>query len=554
MKKDVIYIDNDDEITSITDKVQSSESPIVALVLPKRCTVLQSSINMKILNRAAKSAKKNLVIVTNEAALMPVAGAAGVMVSKSLDARPSVPVNREDVIQDDGISEDNQIVEDEEVYDTTLDKSKSIGELADDDVISLGSDDEPYSDGDIEQDVPEKKDKKIKKIKVPNFDSFRTKLFVIGGAIIFLGGGWYLANNVLPKVTVNVTTQNVSNVINASMTAKIGQQNVDTINMIIPAKQDTLNKNETKTFTPTGKKDIGTTASGSITLYVTCSQITSAQPTVPAGTQIRSSNGLIFITQGDITFDSTSIHVNPCYFTATVNVVSQIPGDQNNLASGTNFTASSGGINYTGSNSKGFGGGKTNLVTAVSQADCDGAKNALLNGKSDSYKTQLQMQLKNEGFTGLTDTFVSNPGTVTCSPAVGAQGSSATVTVAFSSTMIGASTSGMTQLITLLASKNLASSQSVLNTGLDSANETIKGQLTGGSVSFDVSTTVVTGIKQDAQALAKSIVGMKKGDAQNYIQSQPGVTSVSLSYSPFWVSKAPKNVKHITVNFANNGN
>ena len=143
MKKDVIYIDNDDEITSITDKVQSSESPIVALVLPKRCTVLQSSINMKILNRAAKSAKKNLVIVTNEAALMPVAGAAGVMVSKSLDARPSVPVNREDVIQDDGISEDNQIVEDEEVYDTTLDKSKSIGELADDDVISLGSDEEP---------------------------------------------------------------------------------------------------------------------------------------------------------------------------------------------------------------------------------------------------------------------------------------------------------------------------------------------------------------------------------------------------------------------------
>jgi hypothetical protein len=89
---------------------------------------------------------------------------------------------------------------------------------------------------------------------------------------------------------------------------------------------------------------------------------------------------------------------------------------------------------------------------------------------------------------------------------------------------------------------------------LDSANETTKSQFSGGSVSFDLSTTVVTGIKQDAQALAKSIEGMKKGDAQNYLQSQPGVTSVSLSYSPFWVTKAPSNPKHITVNFVNNGN
>ena len=144
MKKDIIYIDNDDEITSITDKVQSSESSVIALVLPKRCTVLQSTINMKILNRAAKSAKKNLVLVSNEQSLMAVAGAAGVMVAKSLDARPSVPTPQtarkqiEDL--DDEGEDDDEIDEgdssDDEDY-VEVDKSKSIGELSDDVITCL---------------------------------------------------------------------------------------------------------------------------------------------------------------------------------------------------------------------------------------------------------------------------------------------------------------------------------------------------------------------------------------------------------------------------------
>ena len=39
--KDVIYIDIDDEITSIIDKVRASDGKILALVLPKRASVFQ---------------------------------------------------------------------------------------------------------------------------------------------------------------------------------------------------------------------------------------------------------------------------------------------------------------------------------------------------------------------------------------------------------------------------------------------------------------------------------------------------------------------------------
>ena len=36
--KDTIYVDVDDEITSIIDKVENSSEKVVALVLPKRAT------------------------------------------------------------------------------------------------------------------------------------------------------------------------------------------------------------------------------------------------------------------------------------------------------------------------------------------------------------------------------------------------------------------------------------------------------------------------------------------------------------------------------------
>src|ERR1035438_6199744 len=89
--KDTIYIDVEDEITNIIDKVNSSKSKVVALVLPKRATVFQSIVNMKLLKKKADDAKKNVVLVTSEAGILPLAGATGVYVANSLQATPVLP-------------------------------------------------------------------------------------------------------------------------------------------------------------------------------------------------------------------------------------------------------------------------------------------------------------------------------------------------------------------------------------------------------------------------------------------------------------------------------
>src|ERR1043166_9752856 len=89
--KDVIYLDVDDEITAIIDKIEAAKEKIVALVLPKRFATLQSVVNMRLLKRNADKAAKNVVLITSEAALLPLAGAAGLHVAKNRQSKPAIP-------------------------------------------------------------------------------------------------------------------------------------------------------------------------------------------------------------------------------------------------------------------------------------------------------------------------------------------------------------------------------------------------------------------------------------------------------------------------------
>src|SRR4051812_13479154 len=106
-EKDTIYIDIDDEITGIIDKVKGSNGKITALVLPKRAAVFQSIVNMKLLKRAADESGKHLVLITTEAGLLPLAGAAGIHVAKSLTSKPEIPLGPD-------AEEDNEEAVDEE--------------------------------------------------------------------------------------------------------------------------------------------------------------------------------------------------------------------------------------------------------------------------------------------------------------------------------------------------------------------------------------------------------------------------------------------------------
>jgi hypothetical protein len=139
-QKDTIYIDIDDEITAVIDKVTASKERIVALVLPKRATVFQSIVNMKLLKRSAEDAKKHIVLITSESGLLPLAGAVGLYVASSLQSRPVIPAAPDGMASPIG---SNDPVEDESDFEPDDAANTPVGQLAG--VAAFGAADEVES-------------------------------------------------------------------------------------------------------------------------------------------------------------------------------------------------------------------------------------------------------------------------------------------------------------------------------------------------------------------------------------------------------------------------
>jgi len=551
MKKDTIYIEADDEITAITDKLVGSSSSIVAFVLPKRCPTLQSAVNLKILNKTASQQGKNLVLITSEPAIMQIAGMTGMYVAKTLQSKPFIP-------------ESNAVVS----------NSNEVQEIAEDDLGDSLPEETPPQKDETETVIetapkkqsskakkPSTKDKKDKKLKVPNFDTFRNKLFWIAGGIIALVALFVLATVVLPKATITVTAETQPVDVNTSITAEAGgtSNNIDEKTFELQTK--TIEKTDSKKAPATGERNDGTKASGNITIY-NCDN--SDGFTLPANTVF--STGF---SGGTASFVSTESVVVPKFtgsalsckvsspFTgagkASVSVTATQPGSTFNLSSGRTYSIQSlseeAEISAVGG---AMGGGQDKITKIVSNDDCEKAKNdALASLNSDDYKKQLQADFEKEGIIASTDTFSSKTVSISCSPAVGSVANEVTATAKMQYTMSGVDSKALGELITKLAVEQAGPGQNVVDTGLSKATLSIKQTKSNGDIVFAVKTTAQVGLKQDQQAIAESVKGKNARQTADTIKALNGVKDVKVNYSPFWVGKTPKNTKKVKIVFIN---
>jgi hypothetical protein len=539
MKKDVIYIDADDEIAAVVDKVAASKSKVIALVLPKRFTMLHSSVNMKILNKAAADNKKNIVLITSEKALMPIAAGVGMYVAKGLQSKPVIPP----LNVADAELEDTVVTNDE----PEIDPNKSIGELSGDpdDAITIDNTEEDVKD------VVEKESKKDKKLSVPNFESFRARLFLIIGAALAFIVFMYFAIVVMPKSTVTLKVEQQEIPLTIPITASpTSEDNISENTFKLETK--TIDKAESKTGDATGKKDLGEKATGTVQLSIPCSAVSVTPPTIPAGTGV-STGGLTFITQKAASLTTPSFS-GGCKFTGSADVVAQNAGGEYNISSGRTFTVA-GYSSVTGTNSKGFGGGTSNVVVVVSQEDCDKLLNEL-NAASNSaeIKNQLLTEFEQSGVAASEDSYKVETVSSTCEPGVGQEASKVTAKATFRYTVSGVNASSLNQLITKEAEAKAGPGQTVTDTGISNATITTDST-TGSTVKMTVKTTAVTGVKQDEAVVKAVVAGKNARETSDILKKIPGVQEVTVDFSPFWVNKNPKNQDHITVIFvASDGN
>ncbi len=543
--KETIYVDVDDEITHIIDKLKSSDKKIVALVLPKRASVLQSIVNMKLLKKAATGSKKSLVLITSETALLPLAGAAGIHVAKSLQSKPVIPPLPESMT-DSSEAEEIDLGDDAQ----TLDKTAAVGALAaasivanDDDETetvefdNLKVDDEPVkTDG--------KKPKKKRHLKVPNFDRFRIGFVLAGLAAFLMIVGWFMAFVVWPKATIAIETDTSSVVSSFDFTASTEATEVDVENNIVPATLKESKKTDSEKATATGQRDEGTKASGEITLSVVCGP--GAAVTVPRGTAV-STGGLNFITQQTATLTSPDFGSGSCFFRDSVDVLAAQNGEQYNIEDGKTFNVA-GFSSVDGENDDNFSGGTTKLVKIVSQKDIDDAVGRINSRQGTVATDELKAAFEAEGLLPLEETLVTGEAKIVSNPAVDKEATEFTVTSETTYTMLGVQRDDLAEVIKSDIEDEVdLSKQVIINDGIDDSIMRINNNTTPGQAFISFRTSVTAGPEIDEQDIKDNAIGKKRGEIENYVESIPGVQEVEVTYSPFWVFSTPKAAKKITI-------
>jgi hypothetical protein len=563
--KQTIYVDVDDEITTIIDKMNSTDARVIALVLPKRASVFQSIVNMKLLKRRAESAHKNIVLITSEAGLLPLAGSVGLHVAPTLQSRPEIPAapaqgsSPEDVDEDEAVSlphEDGASAKQNmSIGALAASHTPGVNELADD-VIEL--DNAPKHNPIVGAQHPPSKElaaaAAVKpkggkgagkgKFSIPNFLRFRKWLLLGGLALILFIIFLVLAFTVLPKATIAIKTNTTDVNADVMLTLDTKANSIDIDKKVVPAQTQQQQKAYTQTVPATGEKNLGNKASGSISLSVACGDVDNFPETIPAGTGV-SANGLTFITQNTVALNNPG-GGGGCSFSGTANIKSQQPGAQYNVSSADFTVAGHDKVNANGST----GGGTDNNVKVVQQSDIDAAKQKLSSSDDkDNLKKQLQQNLENSNLYALTETFTAKASAVTTSAKVNDQATNVTVTENITYTMYGARQTDLKKLIDNAINKQIdTSKQSIQDDGLARAGISVPKTGNGDQLKIDISVTAAVGPHLDVDKLTEAAVGKKSGEVKSMVKNNPGVIDVEVHYSPFWVTKAPKASK-ITVQF-----
>ena len=554
MNKDVIYIEPEDDITDIITKIENSKEKIVALVPPKKAGVLRSVVNIKLIAKAATSAKKKAVLVTTDPSIVKLAAATKLPVTKDLQSAPSVP----DVDVEAEKAEKEDLVEEKE--DEEAEEERKDGEEE--------KEEEEEEDEDEEKEEEDKGKEKgnaskpVKKKKSGNnlfaFFAEHKKLSIICGIlglILILVLIWALF--IAPAVDVFVSIKTDTNNFSESVSFVKDQKEENIKEGKIYLEERKIESTEEVKFTATGQKNIGERAKGDLVVY-SYFKVSGSVP-INAGTAF-SISGLTYYADEDVSIsykddgndvcdnsnNIASLIRSGCLVSARVKVTASAPGTKYNIQasnSGWSAVAHVDGV-YS---DKAMTGGTDQFITVVQQADVEKARNELNTGKESESKEKLYASINKEDNIIIESTFKQDTSAAVSTPAVDEEVKEGIEPTLKATTTTLVYTIDKTKLeefirekIELPESKKIFEIRNVYIDGFKEIDSGFIGKLKA---------AYFTGPKITESELVEKIMGKGIGDARREIKDIEGVADVKMEPSYPWVMKVPTDSNRISMTF-----
>ncbi|MEK7202194.1 MAG: hypothetical protein AAB669_01545 [Patescibacteria group bacterium] len=415
-----IYLEPDEEITSIIDRLAKVDEKKIAVVVPKNSTMFQSLVNLKLLARQAQKLGKEVAIISSNKIGSRLAKQVGLETYASLGTVSNAPTPTSvtkptpstepvgaDVLPDgtpvhryspevgtqqlatsqEPLADDDEEPELVSQPDANFIEPEASGQLP------VAPDNKPEAVPDEPEtpiDLPVASSQKLvappslppivsRGVQTRHEFVFPWKSAAVAGSLVIIA--FIVTFLFLPKATVTLTFPAILLSDTVTLTAKTTATEGEGI---IAGNLLTTEKTLTQEVTATGQKDVGTKASGSVA-------VKNCEDTNPhslaAGTKATASSKT-FTTGAAVTIPAGTFSGGGTVCTSStvsVTLTASEAGTAHNLASATfTFAGLASRISATGSTT----GGTTKQITVLSQDDVDQAYSAL--------KTQLVTDATND--------------------------------------------------------------------------------------------------------------------------------------------------------------
>ena len=536
MNKDVIYIDIEDDITTIIGKIKASKQRIIALVPPRRTGILQSAVNIRLLARAAKSADKTIVIITNDSVLAGLAATAKIPVAKTLQSKPEIAeipalkVDDESDVIDGGKLSVGDMAE-------AAKKSSSDNDAAIDSTIAAANEKESKGLTSLKN--------MVKKPKVPNFSAFRKKFLLIGGGVllfgVFLVWAIWFAPHATVIISAKTTSMTVSDTVSLSENAATNAKS----NIIKSIKKE-IAKEVSVEFSATGKKNVGEKTTG----VVVFKNSSSSSVTIAAGTVLKNS-GLSYTLNSSVNVPGATLDWScpgyKCAGSASGAITASEGGAQYNAATGSMSISVD---DISASLRSATSGGTDKTATVVTASDIEAAKNKLSDKKIEGLKEQLIASFGNSVKT-ITESYAENRSDPSSSVAVDGEATGAvTLKSTITANMLAVDKNELKNFIESKLKDEISGkkAQRIYDNGVEKAAfSQFANARNAQTVRLTANGKVGPDIKEES--VKDQAKGKSYGEVQSAIESINGVEDVDVKFSPFWVKSVPKDINKINVEF-----
>jgi hypothetical protein len=598
-----LYLDLDDEITSVIDRLVAASGDQVTLVIPKSAVVLQSAVNLKLLKNAAERLKKTLLVVTRDETGLTLALRAGINVRTTLAGKtitpgevlqsaPEVATIREQeaLPSDEAVIERAGNTAPESERESTVQMRPSLRAIVEEErrqrtlsraekehVQRMTAQEEApahsIAHARITRTLPPAK--KTTRISSPSIgttamgrrlreqedpvsgNSLVTRMSAAGVRLLphwpwrFIGPGigavalfgFLLFTFAFAKAQIVVTPKTETVSVDLEMSAK---ENPDAAKKEITGSLVQLSREGKKSITPTGKKEAGSKAGGAVTI----SNVFSDKPqSFGVNTRLQAGSGQVFLLTAQVTVPGASVNKGkPVAGAVTASVTAEKFGEEYNIGP-TSFSF----IDLPAEQQEGITarsdtpmtGGLKKEVTVLQASDVDAAKKAIAGELGPVLTTELRSKLAptEELLEGAS---VVETNGVKTSVAVGSEAEQVDITL----NVVSKAIVNRPDEIKTLALDELRKSLPANKQLQDQQEETVTWQFK--SIDMKQETLVIAAHAEkaavytfDVNALLAQLVGKTRAEAQALLGQQPEVSSVKVRLSPVWRRKLPKNPQKI---------